>query len=738
MQTRSLLLRISILLLILEAIAINVAGQTAEHWESVILPGDIWRYIIPSSEPPASWDSLIFDESSWLSGKGGIGYGDNDDSTVLVPPVGSVYMRIKFNVDDVSVIEDAVLHVDYDDGFVAYLNGHEIARANIGTPFVRPAYSDFAASCTEPKVPYGNLPSAFMINRDTIKANLRTGENVLALQVHNCNLGSSDLSSTTFFSILITNNSTYYRPVPSWFNIGLPDISTLPIISINTNGGTIIDGTKIMATARVINNGPGKTNSPTDKGTDYDGPIGIEYRGQSSLMFPKKPYSVEIRKTETIDSTASLLGMPSNKDWVLYAPYSDKPMMRNFITFFLGGKMGSWQPRCRYFVLYMNGEYEGIYILMEHIRRDVNRVDISGLGQQDVAGDDVTGGYIFKADKLGGLNPGDYFTTYPTMMFRNTRNYTFTYVYPKADKIMDAQKSYIKSYIEEAESVLNGPDFTDPVIGIQKYFDYGSFVDFQIMTELSLNVDGYRLSQFFYKKKITHGNKIFCGPLWDIDLGYGNADYYNSWLTDFWLYPNYAPDWEHPMHYWYRLMQDPVYLRHFVTRWRELRRDIFSTGNIMHIIDSVQNYIGPELEKNYQKWPIIGTYVWPNYYVGPTYQDDLDYFRNWLTDRLNWMDTQTSLTSDFYDRSFPDANEIVIYPVPVKDKLTIALNAATGGDIRFEMTTLSGIRVYDVKRNVVTGNQELILDLPELNPGYYVLKISQDNRVIAIKKIIKF
>ncbi|MGD0584093.1 MAG: CotH kinase family protein [Bacteroidales bacterium] len=733
------ILRISLFFLLLSANR-PAFSQEINHWETIVMSDDVWRYLVPTSEPSSEWNTTGFDDSGWLTGKGGIGYGDDDDSTVIASPDTSLYMRIYFNVTDPGVISVAVLHVDYDDGFVAYLNGHEIARANIGTAGVRPAYTDFANSCIEPKLPYGEVPPDFLIQADTVARYLHSGNNVLALQVHNCSPTSSDLSSTTFLSVAITNSNTYFRPVPSWFDITLTTTSLLPIISINTNGQEVPDSPKMMAALKVINHGPGKLNDINDSGTDYDGPIGIEIHGQSSQMFPKKSFSVEIRKTETIDSTASLLDMPSNADWLLIANYSDKTLLRNALTYFYGAKIGGgWQPRFRFCVVYLNGDYNGIYMLTERIKRDSARVNISKLAETDNTGDELTGGYIVKVDKIWDLTPDEYFTTTPGITLPNTMNYTFSYDYPKADRITTAQKDYIKSFLTTAETILNSSGFMDPANGIQKYFDYGSFADYQIMQELSNNVDGYRLSQFFYKMKITHGNKLFAGPLWDFDLAYANANYYDyNYATSGWLYIHNAPDWEHPMHWWTRLMEDPVYVRRFVTRWREIRRGAFRTDSVMHFIDSTTTYMGAEITKNFQKWPIIGTWVWPNYYVGTTYEDDVSFLKSWITERMNWMDYATDLNSDLYNQSF-SGDGFVLYPNPVKDKLTIACSTLSTGEIIFEFFDLFGkvIQGYTYKP-ANSGDQEIFIDMSQFKTGYYLLRIRQGSTPICVRKIIKY
>jgi hypothetical protein len=204
------------------------------------------------------------------------------------------------------------------------------------------------------------------------------------------------------------------------------------------------------------------------------------------------------------------------------------------------------------------------------------------------------------------------------------------------------------------------------------------------------------------------------------------------------MYPHYAPDWEHPMHWWARLMEDPVYVRRFVTRWREMRRGAFNTDSVMHFIDSTTNYLGDEITKNFQKWPILGTWVWPNYYVGTTYEDDLNFLKSWLTDRLNWMDLATGLNSGLYNQSFSD-DGIVIYPIPVKDKLTIAINVVTTGDLSFEFIDLFGRKIYEyVFKPASEGNQEIFIDMSQFNTGYYILKITQGSKQLATKKVVKY
>ncbi|MFM7683268.1 MAG: hypothetical protein ACKO7P_11045, partial [Bacteroidota bacterium] len=104
---------------------------TIDHYESIITANQTWDYIIPTTEPNASWRSPGATLTGWLSGIGGIGFGDGDDGTTIGTST-SVYLRKTFNLTNVNDIKRLILYMDYDDGFVAYINGVEIARANLG------------------------------------------------------------------------------------------------------------------------------------------------------------------------------------------------------------------------------------------------------------------------------------------------------------------------------------------------------------------------------------------------------------------------------------------------------------------------------------------------------------------------------------------------------------------------------------------------------------------------------
>lgn len=172
--------------------------QAPAYWNTVISKDDEWKYLVPKSEPANNWRFNDFNDSSWLIGKSGFGFGDDDDAT-KIPDASCVYMRKKFNVSTPSDVTQLILHMDYDDGFVAYLNGQEIARSNMIDGGQFPDYSALATGQHEAVIYQGMIPEKFMI--DNPSALLKAGENVLAIQGHNIFSTSTDLSVIPFLSI---------------------------------------------------------------------------------------------------------------------------------------------------------------------------------------------------------------------------------------------------------------------------------------------------------------------------------------------------------------------------------------------------------------------------------------------------------------------------------------------------------------------------------------------------------
>ncbi|MBP7148343.1 MAG: CotH kinase family protein [Acidobacteria bacterium] len=406
--------------------------------------------------------------------------------------------------------------------------------------------------------------------------------------------------------------------------------SNLPLAVVHTFGSGIGQEFLVESLAGIVPTSGGRA-SPTGR-PDYVGAAGIRIRGSSSTGFPKKQYFVEIWDEYRQDDEAAPLGLPPESDFILYGPYTDKTLMRDVLAYRWSNDIGRWAPRTRYVEAYLktgtgavtSADYVGVYALIEKIKQDPNRVNLVDLLPSDATEPNVSGGYIVKKDRL---DPGD-------TGFGTSRGQRFAYVEPKEEEITQAQAAYLKSFYDAFETALYGGNFADPVAGYAAYIDPDAFIDHHIIVEMTKNIDGFRLSTFMFKDR---AGRLNMGPVWDYNLTLGNANYLDGWLPQGW-YHDLLGDGDYP--YWRRLFQDPEFALRYADRWFGLRREIFRTEKLLGDIDHDATLLAEAQVRNFQRWPILGAYVWPNWYIGATYADEVRWMRDWLADRLEWMDAQ--------------------------------------------------------------------------------------------------
>jgi len=517
--------------------------------------------------------------------------------------------------------------------------------------------------------------------------------------------------------------------------------SNLPIIVINTNGMAVSDEPKITADMGIIYNGVGARNNLTDPYNNYNGKIGIEIRGSSSQSFPKKQYGVELRDELGNGVSAALLGMPAEEDWVLFAPYNDKSLMRDVLAYKLGRDLGRYAPRTRFCEVVMNGAYLGIYVLMEKIKRDDNRVNIARLNPSEVSGDDLTGGYIIKIDKESGSGNGGWSSSFTPPNRSGNQQIYYQYDYPSAANMVTQQKNYIRQFMNNFEATLMGSTFNDKVNGYAKYIDVDSFIDFFIINEVSKNVDGYRLSTYLHKEKDSDGGKLHMGPIWDFNLGFGNADYCTKgnpegWVTnfnnicnqDYWLIP----------FWWDRLYQDGAYRNKLAARWNYLRSNELETTRVVAYIDSVASVLNIESQqRNFQRWPVLNTYVWPNYYVGPTFGSEVNWLKGWVVSRLSWMDANMPRLITAVENNPADFS-VELFPNPFNDQVQIKYTLTTAGVVSVEIFDVLGRSVKSIRESKEEpGTYHTQVTTQNLAIGTYYYKASVGNGKVISGKLIK-
>lgn len=597
--------------------------KEVDHWESVFYAGSDFRYRTSNEGNTAGdWRSGSYDDSQWNSGPGGIGYGDGDDGTEVATCI-SIFIRKQFNIIDREDIKAAIFHIDYDDAFVAWLNGVEIARS-AGLTDEFPAYDQLSTTQHEAAIYTGGVPEEFRIAENILESVLVTGQNTLAVQVHNASTTSTDLSSSMWFSVGVGSSARQYLEVPSWFVPPAVFSSNLPLVIIDTeNQAAIPDEPKINARMKIIDNGYGLRNYSDDSIAVFSGLTGIELRGNSTQNYPKKPYNFETRMENGENLNVSLLGMPEENDWVLRASYFDHTFIRNSLANHMSGLTERWASRSRHVEVILNGQYIGIYLLMESIKRDKNRVDIANLTATDIAGEDLTGGYIYE---ISGFNDD----------FGESRSMK----YPKIDDILPVQLDYIATYDNSFREMmrLGYAAYSDPETGYVNYIDVESFLYEMIVQEAMRNSDAYGWSGYFHKDK---NGKINAGPVWDFDQSSGNSSYPDNGVVELWMGSH--PFTSNTPFFWGLLLNEPLFHYSLKLRWEEMREEKYKTENLFRFIDSIASSLGEAQEREFERWPVLGQYIWretTGYEQRDTYQKEVDYLKAFLEGRWQWMDEQ--------------------------------------------------------------------------------------------------
>jgi hypothetical protein len=484
-------------------------------------------------------------------------------------------------------------------------------------------------------------------------------------------------ATITFFSLLFSLQLFAQNSFTS---------SNLPIVLINTNGQEIPDEPKITADMKIIFNGEGERNAIDDETYNYNGHVGIELRGNSSLSFNQKQYTFETRFPNGENNNISLLELPVENDWVLHAPYNDISLIRNVLAYHLWGEMGHWAPHTRMVETFLNGQYQGVYVLTETIKKDKNRLDIATLKPEDTSGLELTGGYIMRIDVANKEGDLTFESKVDGLGTTFSKTVTWMYQYPDPDEIQQSQMQYIRNYIDTVELVIQSVNFDDPVNGYSKYIDVESFIDYFIHTELSLNADGYKRSAYFYKEKQNadgSGGKLFAGPVWDYNLAFGICNFCNGNNINAWVFDGCETNPTPAM--WKRLIQDPNFINSVKCRYLELRENILSEAYLFSFIDEYAIMLDEAQERHFEKWEELfegesgwswggmwgGGDLWFNAYYVSSYAEEISILKNWLTERLQFLDENLGGTCSSGITAMNNSNSLHLFPNPFSNHVVV-------------------------------------------------------------------
>jgi hypothetical protein len=426
----------------------------------------------------------------------------------------------------------------------------------------------------------------------------------------------------------------------------------LPVLMIDVGGKTIPyqAPTKLDGKLKVIEDHDGTLKGIEARPATLEAKIGIEIRGNSSASMPQKPYGLEIRDDAGQDLAVPLLGLPRESDFVLHSCYADKSCMRNALIYAVSREMaltrGQWEPRTRYVELFIDGQYQGLYLLVEKIKRDKGRVAIPEPGA-----DPAQGGYIVS-------NEGDVKKA-PDQFWLDPMTGTRKWVYrsPAYQSITAAQKTYIEGQLGKLlQALAAGPRWGD----LKKVVDAPSWIDYALVQELTNNTDAYYRSWYFIKAPEAAGGQWFMGPDWDYDRGFGNVNYGTAFCAST-LINRQAPAPFKP------LFADPTLRSETSCRYRSLRRPggPLDVARIEAKIDAFAKAIAPAKARDQARWKNVGVYFPPSNYVGPTWGDEVQYLKYWIRRRLAWLDTNLPGTCDAMPA--PPPLSALAPPPPIKE-----------------------------------------------------------------------
>ncbi len=392
----------------------------------------------------------------------------------------------------------------------------------------------------------------------------------------------------------------------------LEDLPKIPSLYISTTDNQTIDSKDYYVDGVLdLEDSTDLTNNLSDAG------ISIRLRGNSTYWTPKKSYKIKF------DVKTALLSDYKEKDWILLANYMDQTLVRDFVAFELASNLEmQFTPSYQFVDLYVNGEYQGNYLLTDQIEVTNDRIDI----EENVT--DIDTGFLIEYD-VGLYREG----------LENTDdNYFVAYGIPFVLKSPDIddnhysndQKEFISNYIEGVLYTLQmGNDYSN-------YIDEKSFIDWYIVNEVFKNVDSGYSSVYFYKDA---GSLLQMGPVWDFDLSSGAYGHLGANLRG---PEGWYTSREDKNKFFYYLMQYDSFKSALKERWNEVYDEILfeMPNNVLEASDSFTY----SRHQNFERWDIIGVdnewYISPELYVLDTYDEQVWFLYDFLSARIEWLDEE--------------------------------------------------------------------------------------------------
>ncbi len=462
-------------------------------------------------------------------------------------------------------------------------------------------------------------------------------------------------------------------------------VSELPIIMINSDDNIPVNANTVRnGSINIINNGVGNDHRLTQSVNGFSGRLAIT-QNATIYDYPKNHYYLTLLDDLQQTVSASLLEFPEGDEWILYAPYNDKTLLRTVLMGEMAHQMGHGEaPKMCH--LFLNDDYLGLYSLMPAQNQHPNRINIAAPGDED---DALTGGYILSLDK-NRVAPG---YDSPIAPFRNAPDpIRYLYEFPNADNLTAAQESYIQSAINSFE--------TDIVNSI----DLASAVDYFLLNEVSKNIDAYRDHSILYKDRDSVNPNFIIQSTLDYNNACGNTRKYQGnivqgWQIDFLSNQgNVSSDSMFVPLWWQQLYESVEFTRALYKRWDVLQYSILSEDFVVEKLDSLYNLLSTDGVLNFERWPVAGKPIEPYGIIGETFTEDYDYLFIWMIDRLEWMgeamlEFETGVAEE--KQQLVSFELMQNYPNP--------FNPATTMSYRLPKTGHVSLKIYDVRGRLVAA-----------------------------------
>jgi hypothetical protein len=419
----------------------------------------------------------------------------------------------------------------------------------------------------------------------------------------------------------------------------------LPVIVLDTHGTPVPgqdggDATKEYIDTAVLAFEPNGGMASLAATPSVATAAGIHIRGQSSSNYAKKPYRLELRAPDGSDRDCPMLGMPSESDWVLHAPFPDKALIRNAFVYSLGRDIGMAAPRAMFAEVYLNtasrpveaDDYVGVYLLVEKIKNQKDRLNLQQLEPTDTTLPAIAGGYIFKSEwRVMEIEQ--------ELVCPSGQQYCWDYleVYDPSPWNPE-QQAYLTDHLLAFVTALHSTTPSDETTGYPAFLDVRSFATQVILHELTRNLDAYTRSQYFFKDR---DGKINAGPLWDYDLTAGVGRQGSGLETEGWQHESIASRFSNSADWFPRLIADPAFEAVVIARWKELRQAELSDAQVTARIAQLTAGLAAGAARNFEKWnsltaSTVGGFDTP---TAATWDGQVTAMRDWLLARMAWLDT---------------------------------------------------------------------------------------------------